>query len=627
MTGPVSRRAMLGGALAAGVAVALPRSRAAARLVPERRSVAVFGAGMAGLAAAHELAERGFAVHVFERKAQLGGKARSFGVPGTATGGRSELPAEHGFRFFPGFYQHVPDSMSRIPRPERGDTTLDSLRGLDEFPGFGGGVTLGPGQSVGGYLPYRQPADLARLADPAYLVANVAGALAILVGTPTLRLPVEMLDFTAKSLAYMTSSPERRHGPFDHITWWNYLGADGKSTYFQNAIVKGTTEDLVAVKPRICAVDSAGNIIEAFTWNILGYRYGPHDAYLLRFLDGPTSEVWLDPWTRHLEGLGVSFHPGQALERFDVAGDRITGATVVDGAGRRARVEADWFVSALPVDKARPILTEPAVLRADPALEGVNELTVDWMNGLQIYLREPTSHVRGVLGTLDHPWTLSAVTQSLLWREDFPRRFGDGTVGECVSVDISTWDNGVGTTLVGKPANRCARDEVFQEVWATFKARFGAEEPAFRDANLHSWYLDPAIDVDPETGGLSNDEPLTVQTVGTWDKRPDGSTALSNLFVCGDWIQNPGNVACMEAGNIAGRVVAAMIVEAAGVGGAPVRIWDDLTPPALAPLIRMDADRFRHGLPNIFEDPTTALAGIDFAATVSAAVDNAIGTP
>ena len=35
--------------------------------------------------------------------------------PARAAGGRRTLPGEHGFRFFPGFYHHVPDSMRRIP--------------------------------------------------------------------------------------------------------------------------------------------------------------------------------------------------------------------------------------------------------------------------------------------------------------------------------------------------------------------------------------------------------------------------------------------------------------------------------------------------------------------------------
>ena len=42
---------------------------------------------MAGLAAAHELAERGFEVTVFEPTA-WGGKARSIRVAGTGAGGR-----------------------------------------------------------------------------------------------------------------------------------------------------------------------------------------------------------------------------------------------------------------------------------------------------------------------------------------------------------------------------------------------------------------------------------------------------------------------------------------------------------------------------------------------------------
>ena len=36
-------------------------------------------------------------------------------MPNTGTGGRKDLPGEHGFRFFPAFYRHLPDTMMRIP--------------------------------------------------------------------------------------------------------------------------------------------------------------------------------------------------------------------------------------------------------------------------------------------------------------------------------------------------------------------------------------------------------------------------------------------------------------------------------------------------------------------------------
>jgi NADPH-dependent glutamate synthase beta subunit-like oxidoreductase len=68
-------------ALAAETLTAPARARRTAR------TVAVFGGGPSGLTVAHELAEQGFEVTVYERRA-WGGRARSMGVPGTAAGGR-----------------------------------------------------------------------------------------------------------------------------------------------------------------------------------------------------------------------------------------------------------------------------------------------------------------------------------------------------------------------------------------------------------------------------------------------------------------------------------------------------------------------------------------------------------
>ncbi len=138
----LDRRTVLRGGVALGAASLLTAAGAAPAFAstPGRR-VAVLGGGMAGLATAHELAERGFDVTVFEPTA-WGGKARSIPVAGTAAGGREDLPGEHGFRFFPGFYHHVPDSMRRTPFESNENGVWDNLVAAPEGKFLRGGDRL-----------------------------------------------------------------------------------------------------------------------------------------------------------------------------------------------------------------------------------------------------------------------------------------------------------------------------------------------------------------------------------------------------------------------------------------------------------------------------------------------------
>ncbi|KAB2809645.1 NAD(P)-binding protein [Pimelobacter simplex] len=168
----LDRRTLLTSSAAVGAGAVLAGTGLAPALAasPGRRAV-VLGGGMAGLTAAHELVERGFEVTVFEPSA-WGGKARSIPVAGTGTGGRADLPGEHGFRFFPGFYHHVPETMRRIPfgAGTVGDNLVAAtggkfLRAGERADGFVFGIGPDPPAAAHRRRPAPLPARHARRPD------------------------------------------------------------------------------------------------------------------------------------------------------------------------------------------------------------------------------------------------------------------------------------------------------------------------------------------------------------------------------------------------------------------------------------------------------------------------------
>jgi uncharacterized protein with NAD-binding domain and iron-sulfur cluster len=579
------QRAALGGAaLSAGVA---PNAFAAARRSVSRgRDVAVLGGGMAGLAAAHELVERGFSVTVYEKKA-LGGKARSIPVPGTAAGGRRELPGEHGFRFFPGFYHHIPDTMRRTPDGKNPNGVYDNL--VDVSGGRSPRTNGRADAQLFGVIP--DPLEVTR---PGGVQRLIVEEILKQQGVP----PAELEFFVNRLLVFLTSCEERRYGQWEKTSWWDFVRAEGKSAEYQKVVASGLTRTVVAAKETVASTRTIGNMGEAFVMNAM--QRG-NDGALDRVLDAPTNEAWIDPWVAHLEKLGVRFVVGQTVDRLDIARGRVAGARVRDRAGTRRRVDADWFVLAVPAERVVPLLRAD-VLAAAPELEGIKDLRVDWMNGIQYYLRETVDIAAGHISFVDAPWALTALTQGQFWAErDWRRDYGDGTVADCLSVDISDWDSP--GMFNRKPAKECTAEEIAVEVWKQIKAHLeDTGEVHLPDEILHSWFLDPGIQWDPVRRRNSNDEPLLVNTVGSWEKRPDAGTQISNLVVAGDYVRTNIDLATMEGANESGREACNVLLDRSGSKAAHAAKFTLYDPPEFAALKAVDRELWKAGRRNALDN-------------------------
>ncbi|WP_377323383.1 FAD-dependent oxidoreductase [Pimelobacter simplex] len=577
----LDRRTLLTSSAAVGAGAVLAGTGLAPALAatPGRRAV-VLGGGMAGLTAAHELVERGFEVTVFEPSA-WGGKARSIPVAGTGTGGRADLPGEHGFRFFPGFYHHVPETMRRIPF---GAGTVG-----DNLVAATGGKFLRAGERADGFVFGIGP-------DPQQLltVDGLRRYLRDTLGGRTVP-PQELAYFVERLLVFLTSCDERRLGQWEKVSWWDFVGAGRRSKEYQRVLAAGLTRSLVAAKETIASTRTIGTMGEAFVYNMMGRG---NDGALDRVLDLPTNEAWIDPWTAYLRSRGVRLVHGRRLVRYDVERGRVAAAVLADASGATTRVEADWFVSAMPVERVVPTLT-PDVLGLAPELKELGTLTTDWMVGIQFFLRAPVKLTHGHLTFLDAPWSLTALTQGQFWADrTITRDYGDGAVVDILSIDISNWD--APGILYGKTAKECTPAEIAAEVLAQVRAHHTAGD-LLPEGIVHSWFLDPGVRWDAAQRRNTNETPLLVNTVDSWSRRPTARTGVPNLMMSGDFVQTDIDLATMEGANESARHAVNAILDESGSSAARATTFRLYDPPEFTLLKQTDRLLYRLGRRNLLD--------------------------
>jgi len=532
------------------------------------KRVVILGGGVGGLSAAHELIERGFAVSVCERRDVFGGKARSIPVPNTGQGGRKDLPGEHGFRFFPGFYRHLPDTMKRIPYAGR-NSVFENLVEARR-------IHVARARQAPIILTARVPQTID---DWVVAIHDVFKGIGVA--------DEEVRFFAERMFVLMTSCRERMDTEYERIQWWTFIDAANHSAAYQILLGKGLTRSLVAVRAQEASTRTAGTTLAQLLYGMLTV------SGFDRLLNGPTTDVWLTPWVTYLRQRGVDFQSGTTIQALHASGEGISSVTAETN-GQSRELTADYYISALPVEVMTP-LVDDAMKSLAPSLANLDKLRTAWMNGIQFYLAEDVPLEFGHSLYADSPWALTSISQRQFWNQVNLAESGDGKVGGILSVDISDWETpGI---LYGKPATECSAEEIEQEVWAQIKQHVnvgGAE--VLRDDNLLRWFLDPDVVIPNPCGVTLNLEPLMINISSSLQLRPEASTEIPNLFLASDYVKTNTDVACMEAANEAARRAVNALLDQEESTAARVAVWPLKVPEILQPFIDYDRLRFLLGL-------------------------------
>ncbi len=534
-----------------------------------KKKVIVIGGGVAGMSTAHELIKRNFDVEVYELKPIAGGKARSTEIEESASPGKEKLPGEHGFRFFPRFYKHVTDTMKEIPYGNK--SVFDNLVQTSE-------IRVARFGKPSFFLPAKFPSS----------ISEIKRFVELDKGTNLGLSDEEKQYFAERIWQLMTSCYERRKHEYERVGWWEFVEADRFSDAYKTYLAKGLTRTLVAAKAEKVSTKTGGDILLQLFFDIV--KPGMSSD---RILNGPTNDVWINPWLEFLQKKGVKYHFNAKAKAFTCKGHEIESVKIeVDGILQE--VKGDYYVSAVPVEVMAELLNEE-MLFIDPTLENIKLLAqhVSWMNGLQLYLTEDIQLNYGHTIYIDTPWALTSISQAQFWQGFDWANHGDGKVKTILSIDISDWfAPGI---LFNKAASACTTTEIVKECWEQLKRSLNVDgNIVLRDEYLHEWNLDSSI-----VSGVPNLnlEPLLVNDANTWMLRPYAYTDVENLFLASDYVKTNTDLATMEGANEAARRAVNAILDASGSSFPYCELWN-LHEPWWLWLFRIkDKFRYAKGLP------------------------------
>jgi isorenieratene synthase len=259
------------------------------QMLTKPRRVAVIGAGLAGMGAATKLAERGFAVVLFERNDYLGGKIGAWKT--TMPDGR-EIGMEHGFHAFFGHYYNLHEFFRSIG-------VARNLRTIDDYL-----ILSLDGQSYSfkdiATTPILNLLSLAR--HGIYKFWEVAGR-----------------HTGPKMEALLRYDPEQTFARFDGISYAQFA-EDARLPASLKLVFNTFSRAFFADADKM----SMAELIKSFH-----FYYLSNDAGLLYdYLDDDYDKAVLSPWRAHMERHGVAIQTGCEIaevgyqdQRFRVNGD------------------------------------------------------------------------------------------------------------------------------------------------------------------------------------------------------------------------------------------------------------------------------------------------------------------
>ncbi len=509
------------------------------------KSIVIFGVGIAGLSAAHELVQLGYSVSVYEALDQPGGFFRSSRL------GKDNMPSEYSWHGMGPWYLNAFDLMRKIPFNEKGsiyDLALSRPVDFGIFPDTDKAQFYDEGLRS---IPKMFRMNKFEFIKWFYLMLKT--------WTSNNRSKIKYARLNAaqawqpllKDKAYKTW--RSCFGPWIGSDW-SEVSLHTTGDFFRKQL---TTKALHQHK-----ADQNGP----------AWTQGTGAGWLL--FAGPSSEYWFNPWVKNLTEKGVKFYWEKALTKLD-----FDGTTILSAFCGEEKIIGDIYILAI-----NPFITAD-ILSETPALEGQEELRlfkpltqggphvqVSFRLAFSEEIKFPRKRTAVVVS--DSEFNLTIFAEEQVW--DKKVDLGKGikslwTGTSCIS--------SVPGRIYHKPVNNCTKEEFIEEVKAQILS-CGALDELIKEANHGRGLKEfPIIKIEVwhewefSSEGIKSLQPKWVNSTHTHAYIPAQKTPVSNLFLAGAHTQTQAQVWSIEGAVESGRRAAKAIDDKVAVLDQYRPIW------------------------------------------------------
>lgn len=509
------------------------------------KTVTIFGAGIAGLSAAQELAQLGYLVSVYEATDQPGGFFRSSRLS------KNNMPTEYSWHGMGPWYNNTFDLLRKIPFRENGtiyDLALSRPIDFGIFPDSGQAQFNDEGLKS---IPKMFRMNTWEFVKWSYVMLKT--------WTSNHRSKIEYAKFNAAKV----------YKPFLHDeaykTWRScfgpWIGSDWPKVSLHT--VGDFFRKLVITRP----THQHNADQEGPAWS-----QGAGDGWLL--LKGPSSEYWFTPWVKHLKEIGVQFFWEKALTKLEFDGTNISSAYLGE-----EKVKSDVYILAMNPFSTAKVLSETPALEKQrelklfkPLVQDGPHTQVSFRLAFSEEIKFPRKRTAIIVSDSEFNLTLFAEEQIFDKEVDLGQGIKSLWTGtSCIS--------GVPGRIYHKPVNNCTKEEFIEEVKAQIlscnalnevvkEANNGKGLKDFTMSKIEVWH-----EWEFSSEGIRPFQPKWVTTTNTQAYVPTQQTPVSNLFLAGAHTKTQAHVWSIEGAVESGRRAAKAIDDRVAVIDQYRPIW------------------------------------------------------